>query len=141
MAIGSIWFFSDKDAPELTSFELSAQAVSISQDGQFEFSGSFTDARGVTAAQFECVENGEPKLLIFLAMQGNDRNRVSFGKISGSASWTGRWTGTAYDVQFEGIAPLSESFDPTSCSWYASLGDIVGNRVYQATEVSLELTD
>ena len=141
MAIGSIWFFSDKDSPELTGFELSAQAVSISQDGKFEFAGSFTDARGVTEAQFECVENGEPKLIIFLAMQGNDRNRVSFGKISGSSTWTGRWSGTSYDVQFEGLAPLSASFDPTSCNWYARLGDIVGNRVFQDTGVSLRLTD
>ena len=141
MAIGSIWFFSDKDSPELTGFELSAQAVSISQDGKFEFAGSFTDARGVTEAQFECVENGEPKLIIVLAMQGNDRNRVSFGKISGSSTWTGRWSGTSYDLQFEGLAPLSDSFDPTSCSWYARLGDIVGNRVFQDTGLSLRLID
>lgn len=140
-AIAVGWFFSEREAPELTSFEISAEKVSISQDQGFSFSGSMRDERGVTDAQFECVQDGESKFIIFVAMQGNDRNRVSFGRISGTSTWTGRWSGSAYDFEFEGIATLTETFEPANCTWYASLGDIIGNKTYFDTGVSLEITE
>lgn len=139
--IATTWFFSERDAPTLNSFEISPQSVSISKEGLFSFAGSIADSRGVTEAQFECVEDGDAKLIIFIAMQGNDRNRVSFGRISGTANWSGRWSGTAYEFDFEGLAQLSSSFEPTACNWHARLGDIIGNRSYFDTGVKLELAN
>lgn len=135
------WFFSERQAPELTSFELSSNQVSISQDQVFSFTGSMRDERGITEAQLECVDNGEMRFIIFLAIQGNDRNRVSFGRIEGSANWTGRWGGNAYDLQFEGLAPLTETFEPANCSWFARVKDIVGNEAYYNTGVKLAVTE
>lgn len=104
---------------------------------QFEFSGQLSDSRGVTNAEFQCVEDGEIKLLIYLAMAGSDRNRVSFGQISGSFGWAGRWSGTSYDLSFEGLATLPPNLEATNCKWFAKLGDILGNQNYVDTGLTL----
>lgn len=135
------WFFSESDAPQLSNFQLSRQLVSIEQDGHFSFSGQITDERGLTDAQLECMDGDEMEFIIFIAVQGNDRNRVSFGRIEGSAEWAGRWSGNAYDLQFEGEAVLSETFQPAQCTWFARFKDIVGNRSYTDTGVELTVTD
>ena len=136
-----IWFFSDSTPPAVTNFALSGATVSIANDKLFSFSGEMRDDRGITEAQFECVSDEKVEFIIFIAMQGNDRNRVSFGRISGTANWTGRWSGSSYALEFEGLAPLTETFEPTNCDWFARLSDIVGNETYFDTGARLKITE
>jgi len=137
-AIAAGFYFNDFSAPRLDNFSTSKQVVSVKDPApQFEFSGQLSDARGVTNAEFQCVEDGETRLLIYLAMAGSDRNRVSFGQVSGSFGWAGRWFGTSYDLRFEGLANLPPNLETTHCEWFAKLGDILGNETYVDTGLTL----
>ena len=133
-------FFDDSLPPKLDGFSLSETGVSINDPApQFSFEGRITDDRGVTGAEFQCLEDGEARLLIYLAMAGSDRNRVSFGKLSGSFGWAGRWFGTAYDLSFEGNATLPPSLEAMNCQWHARVRDILGNESFIDTGVSLSI--
>lgn len=140
LGAGLTFYFSDRTPPELSSFELSRQSVKTSDPApQFEFSGRLTDERGVTRAELQCLEDGEIKLLIYIAMAGADRNRVSFGEVSGSFGWAGRWSGTAYDLEFEGLGKLPPQIAPISCQWHAKLRDLVGNEALFDTGLTLSV--
>jgi len=137
---GLTFFFSDRTPPKIELFELTSQIVSSSDPApQFEFTGRITDERGVTSAEMQCLQDGEIKLLIYIAMAGGDRNRVSFGEVSGSFGWAGRWRGTSYDLSFEGLGKLPPDIQTGSCDWYAKLGDIVGNEAFIDAGVSLRI--
>ena len=137
---GLTFYFSDRTPPELVSFELSSQSVIVSDPApQFEFTGRITDERGVTGAEMQCLRDGEIQLLVYIAMAGGDRNRVSFGEVSGSFGWAGRWSGTSYDLSFEGLGKLPPDIESGSCDWYAKLSDIVGNASFVDTGVSLSI--
>ncbi len=137
---GLTFYFSDRTPPELVSFELSSQRVRVSDPApQFEFTGRITDERGVTGAEMQCLQDGDIKLLVYVAMAGGDRNRVSFGEVSGSFGWAGRWSGTSYDLSFEGLGKLPPDIEAGSCDWHAKLRDIVGNESFVDTGVSLSI--
>ena len=137
---GLAFYFSDRTPPELVSFELTSQSVRVSDPApQFEFFGRLTDQRGITGAEMRCVDGGEIKLLVYIAMSGGDRNRVSFGEVSGSFGWAGRWGGTSYDLSFEGLGKLPPEIGPTNCRWFAKVSDIVGNQALIDTGVTLEI--
>lgn len=138
LAVG--FFFSDRDPPELLSFELNRTSVSVQDPApQLSFTGRITDVRGVTGAELQCRSDDQTRLLIYIAMAGGDRNRVSFGEVSGSFGWAGRWSGTSYDLSFEGLGKLPPDIKPTSCRWFAKLSDIVGNEALIDTGVTLEI--
>lgn len=138
LGLAAGFYFSDRDPPELTEFEISRTQESLDgPEPQFEFSGRITDVRGVTEAQLQCLEGDQIRLLSFIAMAGGDRNRVSFGEVSGSFGWAGRWSGTSYDLRFEGLGKLPPGLEDINCTWHAKLRDIVGNQSFIDTGVSL----
>lgn len=140
LGLAAGFYFSDRTPPELLSFNLSSENVRVLDPApQLEFTGRITDERGVTGAEMQCLQDGDIKLLIYIAMAGGDRNRVSFGEVSGSFGWAGRWSGTSYDLSFEGLGKLPQDIEAGSCDWYAKLSDIVGNESFIDTGVSLRI--
>lgn len=140
IALAAGFYFSDTNPPELLGFEIDKSTVSASDPSpQLSFSGQITDVRGITSAELHCMAGDQTRLLIYIAMAGGDRNRVSFGEVSGSFGWAGRWSGTAYDLEFEGLGILPPSIEPTECSWHARLGDIIGNEAVFDTGVKLQI--
>ena len=135
MGLGLYLFYTDDhEAPVLSDFRFEQ----VDEAGlSFRYSGSISDARGVSKAEFTCLDNGTPRLVIVVAMSGADRNKSSFGFLSRSPVWSGNWKGTSYDLSFSGRAIFPSDTPAISCNWQAQLRDSLGN----ARTVSLIQTE
>ncbi len=137
LGAGFYFYTDDHDAPQLTGFAFE----NTDKSTEYEYSGRLTDARGVSRAQFECLDQGEIKLVIVVAMTGADRNKTSFGILSKSPIWSGSWKGTSYALDFGGRAIFPSQTEPISCIWRGKLRDNLGNEAVienlQKTEIQV----
>ncbi len=137
LGAGFYFYTDDHDAPQLTGFAFE----NTDKPTEYEYSGRLTDARGVSRAQFECLDQGEIKLVIVVAMTGADRNKTSFGILSKSPIWSGSWKGTSYELDFRGRAIFPSQTEPISCIWRGKLRDNLGNEAVienlQKTEIQV----
>ncbi len=137
LGAGFYFYTDDHDAPQLTGFAFE----NTDKPNEYEYSGRLTDARGVSRAEFECLDQGEIKLVIVVAMTGADRNKTSFGILSKSPIWSGSWKGTSYVLDFGGRAIFPSQTQPISCIWRGKLRDNLGNEAVienlQKTEIQV----
>lgn len=123
--LGLVGFFiytDDQEPPVLSGFNFSANTL---EAGSYVFSGRISDERGVAKAAFSCLDGDEVRMVIDVAMSGSNRNQVSFGFISKSPHWAGNWSGTSYELEFQGRTKVPGTL-PT-CTWQAELKDSLGN--------------
>ena len=123
LGLGAFFLYAnDHEPPVLTGFSFEADSQEV---GEYVFSGAISDERGVAKAAFSCLDGDQIRMVIDVAMSGSNRNQVSFGLISKSPHWAGNWSGTSYELQFQGRTNLGER--APSCIWRAELKDSLGN--------------
>jgi hypothetical protein len=143
VAIGAfIIYTSDNDAPVLESVSFSRGEMFLDGEmGLMEFDGRVTDARGINSVQLHCIESGQTKIMIHLAITGANRNRVSFGLDETTYNWRGSWKGTRYDLSFGGIGRIPPDTQSIACDWYSSLRDELGNSSWEPIGLSFQLVN